>query len=208
MQLAVLLRNGKHYSTTASERATIRYALQCDTFAVNVTKTPIQIPIPQQSPELIDLGIFRPAITISGVIDNVGASTSTTSNVENMPVIAVTRKYWAGSTNPGNYSDSAQNYYIPYKNALEEAVYKWMASEDQQLELEVGDANFPRYNRAIDEDPNGTAVLASGTNTETGGGLYVEAIQSCRFQQDAAQEDRWSFQMQFVAKSRADVEFD
>ena len=82
MQLAVLLRNGKHYSTTASERATIRYALQCDTFAVNVTKTPIQIPIPQQSPELIDLGIFRPAITISGVIDNVGASTSTTSNVE------------------------------------------------------------------------------------------------------------------------------
>ena len=55
--LAVLLRNGSHTS------ATIRYALKCNDVAISYAKTPIQIPIAQQSPELIDLGYFRPSIT-------------------------------------------------------------------------------------------------------------------------------------------------
>ena len=43
-ELAVLLRNGSHAD------ATVRYALKCNDIAISISKTPIQIPIPQQSP--------------------------------------------------------------------------------------------------------------------------------------------------------------
>ena len=175
--LAVLLRDGTHSGTGV---ASIFYALKCSDFAVQVTKTPIQIPIPQQSPELIDIGVFRPSLTISGVVDNAAVNTSTTSNYEGMEAVSHTR---AGAT---------VTYYIPYKNKLEEAVYKWVADESTNLELEVGDASFP--------------VFASSTQA-TGGGIYEVAIQQCRFQLNAAKEDRWDFTMQFVCRARSGVVF-
>ena len=55
MTLAILLRNCGH-DNNATSTTYVRYALKADTVAVNIAKTPIQIPIPQQSPELIDLG--------------------------------------------------------------------------------------------------------------------------------------------------------
>ena len=42
--LAVLLRNGSHID------ATMRFALKCNDVAVSYARTPIQIPIAQQSP--------------------------------------------------------------------------------------------------------------------------------------------------------------
>ena len=44
--LAVLLRDGPHDGAD-----TTRYALKCNDVAISISKTPIQIPIPQQSPE-------------------------------------------------------------------------------------------------------------------------------------------------------------
>jgi hypothetical protein len=64
-----------------------------------------------------------------------------------------------------------------------------MATSTTQLELEIGDATTP-----------------TGSN-HTGGGVYVVAIQQCRFQVDATKEDRWTFALQFVCKSRGDVSF-
>ena len=61
--LSVLLRNGVHGA------ATLRFALKCDSIAISYSKTPIQIPIPQQSPEIIDLGSFRPSISNGGIVD-------------------------------------------------------------------------------------------------------------------------------------------
>ena len=46
-----------------------RYALKADSFGVAITKTPIQIPFPQNSPEIIELGMFRPNITVTGTVD-------------------------------------------------------------------------------------------------------------------------------------------
>ena len=48
---------------------------------------------------------------------------------------------------------------------------------------------------------------AAASGDETGGGIYIVAIQQARFQVDPAQEDRWQFQIQFVCESRADVSF-
>ncbi len=219
MQLAVLLRNGMHAAPTGDTRAApIRYALQCDSVAIQFQKTPIQIPIPQQSPELFDLGIVRPSITISGIVDTVGGDTSNTSvaGVEHMSSINVTRNYWAWASSASSYTSSTQTYYVPYKNKLEEAVYTWIAEVDNDkiaiLELEIGDANYPIYGDAAETNENHVTdhsvslTNASGTSL-TGGAVYQVAIQSCRFQLDPAMEDRYTFQMQFVATARKDVIF-
>jgi len=136
--LAVLLRNGSHST------ATIRYALKCNDVAISYAKTPIQIPIAQQSPELIDLGYFRPSITCTGIIDTVGEnSLNTTAGVAGMASFTYTR---ANVSNSSHFSDggndnTAATYYIPYKNVLEEAVASWLyISSVNSLELEIGDA--------------------------------------------------------------------
>ena len=56
--------------------ATIRYALKADSITLSVSKTPIQIPIPQNTPQLVDFGIFRPAITVAALVDNIGGVTT------------------------------------------------------------------------------------------------------------------------------------
>jgi len=211
-ELAVLLRNCAHDGSGTSATK-IRYALKCDSFSIQIAKTPIQVPIPKQAPELIDIGFYRPSISIGGIVDNIGQdTTNTTTGFQNMESIVVNRKYWSSDfTNPTDYVDVPQTYYIPYKNALEDAVYTWITTAADSLELEIGDANHPRYNRAAtytpEEEP-ASPDLNSVTYSETGGGVYIVAIQQARFQVDPAQEDRWQFQMQFVCESRADVVFD
>ena len=174
--VSVLLRNCPH-TGSATSATLIRYGLLCDNLAISIAKTPIQIPIPQNSPELIDLGIFRPNISNNGIVPTVGEGTSTVTGYEGMETFTYTR------------SSATQNYYFPYKNKLEEAAYKWITSTSTDLEIEIGDAATPM-----------------GSN-HTGGGVYKVAIQQARFQVDAAREDRWTFAMQFVCKSRQDVTF-
>ena len=71
--LSVLLRDG----TNAG--ATTRLALKAEQLSISITKTPIQIPIARSTPEILDLGITRPAITISGLVDNIGTDKSNTT---------------------------------------------------------------------------------------------------------------------------------
>jgi len=218
MAIAVLLRNGLHDASTGDTReASIRYALKCDSAVIQFQKTPIQIPIPQQSPELFDLGIVRPSISISGIVDTVGGDTSnTTTGVEHMESITVARRYWAWASSASSYTLSSKTYYIPYKNKLEEAIMTWIAANTSgdiaHLELEIGDANYPVYGDAAETNSNhvddhGVALTnASGTSL-TGGSVYEVAIQSARFEVDPGTEDRYQFQMQFVATARKDIIF-
>ncbi len=79
--LSVLLRNGTHHGDGRAGQGTLFYALKCENITINYGRTPIQIAIPQNTPELIDLGIVRPSISISGLVDNVGGDpTNTTDN--------------------------------------------------------------------------------------------------------------------------------
>ena len=108
MSLSILLRDGNHAGSENS--ATNRFALQADRFSVTMTKAPIQIPIPQSRPEIIDLGVVRPNISVSGVIDTVG-----------LP----------------NSADATTNY-VPYKNVLEDFVYYvHFSSSDTPIQIEV-----------------------------------------------------------------------
>jgi len=187
-QLAILLRDGMHKDAGYTGAASIFYMLKADQFQINIAKTPIQIPIPQQSPELIDIGMFRPSITIGGLVDNIGGNASETSNAgyEGMESLALYLRSSDAALS------STQTYYFPYKNKLEDAAYTWLTNAPRELEIEVGDASLP---------------LGSGSNLSTGGGIYKVAVQQARFQLDPAKEDRWTYTLQFIAKSRIGVDF-
>jgi len=198
-RFSVLFRNGSHYQLSQAVENGIHWgviyqgamrfglALKCDNVAISYSKTPIQIPIPQRSPEIIDLGIFRPSITLSGLVEHTGIAAD--PYMEHITVNSKTSEYDA-STNPetltGTYS---AKYYLPYKNVLENVVFSWISKNSTDLELQLGDVDVPY-----------------GSN-HTGGANYKVAIQQCRFQQNAAQEDRWTFSMQLIAKAREDYNF-
>jgi len=193
-QVSILLRKGPHDGTPSNATNRIRYALLCDNFSIQIAKTPIQIPIPQKSPEIVDLGIFRPSLSINGIVPTIGGDASiTVAGYEGMEQIQFTRDITGTSTS------ATANYYFPYKNKLEEAAYTWIAANVNELELEIGDASYPVATPG--NSPPGTITYA------TGGGIYKVAIQQARFQVDASKEDRWTFAMQFVCKSRGDVSF-
>ena len=164
---------------------TTRYALKVDSVTVNLQKTPIQIPIPQNTPQLVDFGIFRPSITVSAIVDSVGANKDTSFPVAYKGMDKVTI--------------AGVDFFVPYKNMLEQNLYEWIADDDNNLTLIIGDATYPVYNIDTDGD------TANGTNWATGGGEYEVALQKARFQMDAGREDRWICQMQFVSMSRRDV---
>ena len=195
--IAVLLRDNYH-----SHPSAIRYALKCNDFVSQVAKTPIQIPIAQTPPTLIDIGFFRPAITITGLVDDIGGTTSETPGYQSMTAVSHTGfDDWdtatkRGFTNPDSpaYDTTTEVYYIPYKNALEEACYKWISNDNTPLEIEIANSTYPK-----------SYTYSGTTYHSTGGGIWEVAIQQARFQKQAGREDRWEFTMQFVAKSRKDV---
>ena len=198
-ELAVLLRDGPHGGAT-----TIRYGLKASDVAISVSKTPIQIPIPQQSPEIVDIGYFRPSITVTGLIDSIGGNPSNEGDgVAGMASFSFTR---ASVHSKDGGSSSAQTYYIPYKNALEEACVKWIFSSTTALELEVGDAKFPIADYSGYLGNSGSnRFTTSDTSQATGGAIYKVAIQQARFQLNAGREDRYDFSLQLVAQSRIDI---
>ena len=181
----------------------VRYALKADSVTINLQKTPIQIPIPQNTPQLVDFGIFRPSITVSAIVDNVGGDNMvTTAGYEGMERIYVTQ-------GTSNSLSTSVIYYVPYKNALEQELYQWIADDENTLWLYLGDHTYPVYNRQFGDGTTdstyGILDLSSGSTWATGGAVYSVALQQARFQLDAGREDRWICQMQFVSKARRDV---
>ena len=175
-----------------------RYALKADSFIVQVSKSPIQIPVPQASPQLIDFGIFRPAITISGIVDDIGGDTSNTTSPNSEGGETAGMESFTASDGQAN-----KTFYIPYKNKLEESLFEWMFDGTNIVTLQVGDATTPVYNGGYTTD--GEKGLDNSAGHATGGGKYRVALQQVRFQVDAGREDRWIFQMQFVCESRLDT---
>tara|TARA_R110000824_G_scaffold297510_1_gene485713 strand:+ start:43 stop:573 length:531 start_codon:yes stop_codon:yes gene_type:complete len=172
--LAVLLRNGTHAA------ATVRLALKAEQLAITYVRSPIQIPQVQGNPTIFDLGQVRPAMTLSGLVDNIGTSLDqTTANYGyNMEALTI----------------SGQTYYVPYKNYLESKLVTWLTDDGYEVQVEIGDATTPDYS-------------GSGTTASTGGGIYPVAIQQVQFTQTPGTEDRWMYSISFVAKLRTGIAF-
>ena len=196
MSLSILLRDGDHGSGTAKP-ATNRFALQAATFSFTMTKTPIQIPIPQNRPQLVDLGVTRPNISISGVIDTVGLPDLANNSTHYLQTLDYTL-YNSPTSNNQVKTFSTQTYYIPYKNVLEDFVYYvHFSSLDTPIQLEV-----------LGQDPPVETLAnyhtkATGLN-HTGGAIYNVAIQNASFTLAAGKENRYDFSLSFVATTRLD----
>ena len=200
--LSVLLRSGDHGATAAS---VVRLALKCDQVTVAIARSPIQIGFPNGEPITFDLGINRPSVTISGIIDSVGGdTTNTTHAAESAP-----GGQWYGGmekitlTGPNTAFSAwneARDYFIPYKNYLEEKLVTWSTMSGVDLQLEIGNAQYPTYRKAGDGDR-----LVSGDTT--GGAIYKVVVGTMQFMQAPGTEDRWTFSIQFPAKTRTDTVF-
>ena len=80
-EIAVLLRTCKHTDIPSTPTTSnFGYALKCDNASISYAKTPIQVPIPQSPPQIIDLGIYRPSISLSGTVETVGGDASNSSS--------------------------------------------------------------------------------------------------------------------------------
>ena len=207
--LAVLLRNGPHTS------ASVRYALKCSDIAISASRTPIQIPFAGQSPELFDLGYVRPSITLTGIVDTIGGNTSNegansgdyqgTAGMSSFTYLRAST-----ITNDGGNA-AAKPYFLPYKNALEEACNTWIFDDTgTPLELEIGDASYPiasfQGNLGIGSSTRFIVPDPAAYYHATGGAIYKVAIQQARFQLNAAREDRYDFSMQFISEFRFDIQ--
>ena len=49
---------------------TEKYALQVEKITLAIQKNPVQIAAPKMSPYLFDLGIYKPVITLVGIVDD------------------------------------------------------------------------------------------------------------------------------------------
>tara|TARA_R100001129_G_C5229467_1_gene222118 strand:- start:236 stop:775 length:540 start_codon:yes stop_codon:yes gene_type:complete len=176
-ELSVFLRDNTHTS------ASVRLALKADQLALSFSRTPIHIALPRSNPEIFDLGTTRPAITISGLVDNIGLDTTNTSAATAFKGMQIVSHTIGGNT---------EIYYVPYKNYLENKLITWVTSDSTDLQLEIGDATTPE---------NTSSLLS------TGGGVYRVAVQQFQFSQTPGLEDRWAFSISFVAKFREGVSF-
>ena len=162
--------------------ANVRLALKVDQLALSFSRTPIHIALPRSNPEIFDLGSTRPSITISGLVDNIGQDLTNTDSTTFKGMQKVSH----------TISGSTQTYYVPYKNYLEERLITWVTDDSLDIQLELGDATTPE---------NTASALS------TGGGIYRVAVQQFQFTQTPGLEDRWAFNIAFVAKFRVGVSF-
>ncbi len=132
--------NIKAHSDDTNVTGIRRYALKADSFGVAITKTPIQIPFPQNSPEIIELGMYRPNITVTGTVDRDQANTP--------EVVTGPAK--------GNSSDGDKtNYYVPTQKQLESfatnVVYDDSSTPIQLVVQSSGGTVYATYDVAISQ---------------------------------------------------------
>ena len=179
--LSVLLRDGTHSGASS------HLALKVNQVSISVAKSPIQVPVPRGTPLLLDLGIAKPTITISGIIDTIGQDPANTGGDFDAD------ETWGMEKIAISDGTTSKDYVIPYKNYLEDKLITWGTSDSTDLQVEIGDATRP--------------VATNGSNLATGGSIYKVAVTQIQFTQAPALEDRWTFTIQFLAKLREGVSF-
>tara|TARA_R110002020_G_C16080890_1_gene757037 strand:- start:212 stop:757 length:546 start_codon:yes stop_codon:yes gene_type:complete len=177
-ELSVLLRDGAHGGAGVTH-----LALKAEQFSLTVSRSVLQNTFSKAistTAIFTDLGENVPAITLSGIVDNIGTDQSqvTTNEFFHMEKLSI----------------GSEDYYIPYKNYLEKRLATWTTIDDETLQLEVGDATTPDY-------------AGSGTTASTGGGIYQVAIRQFQFTLVPGQEDRWVYTIQMVSKLRNGITF-
>ena len=182
MSSMILLHNGSIADTGNASRAA-GHVLKVESLSIALSKTPIQIPLPGSSPQLLDLNMIRPNITIGGTVENtvpIGADYT---------LAAATATDGSLDGNPSGTDVRADNdllehhglYTYPDKAALE---YYF-----------TGEAYIPGNELAlIIIDPSGTSYS-----------FYNVSGQAATFILAPGTEDRYSYNLVFAAGLRNQV---
>ena len=176
MAIAVLLYNGATDDTGNASRA-VGYALKAESFQTTYSKTPIQVPLPEESPLLIDLGMYRPTLTIAGLVDNETAIGSSVT----LAGAAIVRDQGDTSGDTATELKLHGVYAVPDKNQLEDFVIQEVFSGDNNLALILLDPTSTHFNYYRVAPQQAAFILAAGT------------------------EDRYQFSMTFVASKRNEI---
>ena len=143
--LSVFLENQSDWGASTSGDPT-RYALQVTQATVSLTKNPIQIAAPKNSPYIFDLGTYKPTITLSGVIDDQDSDNSVTfaSNTWRTPtayqISRLSTDWWYDTTQTINLyiqePDSGSNSsYFKYTAALANVNVDFKAGSEERPEF-------------------------------------------------------------------------
>jgi len=178
MAIAILLYNGSTLDPGDADRDA-GYAIKAESFQISYSKTTIKVPLPEESPLIIDLGMYRPSITIAGLVDNESAAGTTVR----LDAAAIVRDQGDATGNTANDTLLTMHgdYYIPDKNELEDYIQSEVYSGDNNLALIVLDPTATHFNYYRVAPQQAAFILAPGT------------------------EDRYQFSMTFVASKRNEI---
>jgi|TARA_R110000824_G_scaffold245895_1_gene434989 hypothetical protein len=128
------------------------FALKTEDVAIQIARTPLQIPVPQGSPFIFDIGSYRPSITLSGIVDDVdtgdsitfnGSGSSLTYYVPTMFQLQVLATDWVHRQSTqfvyilhSNYNGSAAatQYYDKYECAIQQCKMNLQAGTETKWE--------------------------------------------------------------------------
>jgi hypothetical protein len=149
MAYSVLLTNGASSST-------VSYALKVDSLTISYSKTPIQVPLPETSPLLIDLGMYRPNISMGGLVDNETAYGDS--------VVLGGTQVVRGTATTASSLGFAATYTVPTKNELEDFFTDEVYHEaDKDLSLIIIDPDGSDFNFYKVAPQSATFIMAPAT---------------------------------------------
>jgi len=165
MSSMILLHNGIRDDTGNASRAA-GHVIKVESLTVTLSKTPIQIPLPSASPQLLDLNMIRSSITIGGLVENtvaIGAdytlaTTATTDGANGDP--AATGDAITASHDSLNHHGL---YTYPDKAELEFYFTKEAYLPDNEMALIILDPSGTSYSFYNISGQSATFILAPGT---------------------------------------------
>jgi hypothetical protein len=92
---------------------TEKYALQVEKITIAIQKNPVQIAAPKMSPYLFDLGIYKPTINITGVVDDQSSGQTVVVTLDNgAETYRVPTAYQMSRMSTDWWYDSGQAIYL------------------------------------------------------------------------------------------------
>ena len=164
MSSMILLHNGSMDDPDVSSRAA-GHVLKAESLTISLAKTPIQIAIPGTSPQLLDLNMIRPNITIGGLVENttaigddytLAATATTDGGLDGDPTSA-------GVTANHNSLEHHGVYTYPDKAALEYYFSSEAYIPNNELALLIIDPPGTTYSFYNISGQSATFILAPGT---------------------------------------------
>ena len=164
MSSMILLNNGETSDHLNASRAA-GHVIKAESLTITLSKTPIQIPLPSASPQLLDLNMIRSSITIGGLVEN------TVSTGDNYTLTAATTTDGALDGDPDGTDVASDNsalyhhgvYTYPDKADLEYYFTSEAYLPDNELALIIIDPSGTSYSFYNISGQSATFILAPGT---------------------------------------------